>query len=233
MHPNDEVLVAIALGDEVAQGDAEHVRGCAECGATVTELAGLIARVPAAGDIDLVEPPAEVWTRIAAEVAQQPGEVSSVAQPDLPAAADGRWSRRAWLLGAAAAGVAVGVAGAQLLPRLAQPQPTVLMRTSLDTLDTQQPGGQATLIAQGQSLQLALNVTPLDPGGGFLEVWLINIDLKRMVSIGVLPAGVTQQGFAVSGDLVDAGYRIVDISRELLDDRPEHSGDSLLRGTLV
>ncbi len=31
--------------------------------------------------------------------------------------------------------------------------------------------------------------TTLDPGDGYLEVWLINRDGKRMVSVGVLDAG--------------------------------------------
>ena len=31
----------------------------------------------------------------------------------------------------------------------------------------------------------AVSTTPIDPGNGYLEVWLINKDLKRMVSVGV------------------------------------------------
>jgi hypothetical protein len=51
-----------------------------------------------------------------------------------------------------------------------------------------------------------------------------------MVSIGVLDAetGV----FPISQDLLDQGYVVVDISREPFDEQPEHSGDSLARGTL-
>lgn len=232
MHPNDEVLAAIAMGDEVAQNDADHVRDCMDCGAMVNELAGLIARVPAAVGVAMVEPPAEVWSRISAEVSAthaMPASATETASVITPR----QWSRRAWLIGAAAAGVAVGVASAQVVPMLTQPQPVVLAQTSLDTLDTSQPGGEARLINQGGSLQLSLRVSPLNPGSGFLEVWLINVDLKRMVSVGVLPAGTTQQAFAITADLIDQGYRVVDISRELFDDRPQHSGDSLLRGTLV
>lgn len=231
MHPNDEVLAALAMGAEVDAADRAHVQGCEQCTAAVAELVQVSVLVREAQGVELAEPPTDVWTRVASEIGmqqhQQPAATGSGSD-----AGQARWSRRAWLVGAAAAGVAVGVAAAQLLPRLTQPQPRVLLHTTLETLDTSQQGGQATLTAQGGGLELTLRVAPLDAGSGFLEVWLINVDLKRMVSIGVLPAGTTQQAFPVPDDLVDQGYRIVDISRELFDDRPQHSGDSLLRGTL-
>jgi anti-sigma-K factor RskA len=75
-------------------------------------------------------------------------------------------------------------------------------------------------------------VQPQTAGTGFLEVWLINTDLKRMVSVGVLPNGSNAQEFPITSTLLEQGYVIVDISREPFDDRPQHSGDSLLRGTL-
>ena len=64
-------------------------------------------------------------------------------------------------------------------------------------------------------------------------MWLINRDLARMVSVGVLRPGEGSQRFAIDQDLIDQGYVIVDISREGFDDKPEHSGDSLARGTLA
>jgi len=53
-----------------------------------------------------------------------------------------------------------------------------------------------------------------------------------MVSVGVLPNGSNAQEFPITSTLLEQGYVIVDISREPFDDRPQHSGDSLLRGTL-
>jgi Fe-S-cluster formation regulator IscX/YfhJ len=53
-----------------------------------------------------------------------------------------------------------------------------------------------------------------------------------MVSIGVLPSDATEKRFPIPQALIDQGYVIVDISRENFDDQPQHSGDSLLRGTL-
>jgi hypothetical protein len=60
---------------------------------------------------------------------------------------------------------------------------------------------------------------------------LINRDGKRMVSLGVLRAD-GRSTFPVTQQLIDEGYVVVDISREGFDDKPEHSGDSLVRGTL-
>ena len=72
---------------------------------------------------------------------------------------------------------------------------------------------------------------PLDAGDGYLEVWLLNADGKRMVSVGVLRPGESGT-FPISQALIDQGYVIVDISKEQFDDKPAHSGDSLLRGQL-
>lgn len=86
----------------------------------------------------------------------------------------------------------------------------------------------------GRNSQLFLDVSatqlPTD-ATGFHEVWLINIDGKRMVSVGLLdPSG--QGSFEIPATLWQKGYRIVDISQESDDGNPVHSGESLVRGTL-
>jgi hypothetical protein len=53
-----------------------------------------------------------------------------------------------------------------------------------------------------------------------------------MVSVGVLPPDTSEKRFPIAADLLTRGYLIVDVSREAFDDKPQHSGDSLLRGTL-
>jgi anti-sigma-K factor RskA len=132
----------------------------------------------------------------------------------------------------AAAGLAIGlVAGRTLWSDAPTPASTVA-QAELDTLDTRQRLGAATVVRTGSGVDLRIATTsPLDPGDGYLEVWLINSDGKRMVSVGVL--GSPEAGtFPISQALLDQGYVVVDISREHFDDRPEHSGDSLVRGTL-
>ena len=68
----------------------------------------------------------------------------------------------------------------------------------------------------------------MSAGSGYVEVWLINTDGKRMVSLGVL--STTQATFPVPPDAIAQGYTIVDLSREQFDDKPQHSGDSVMRG---
>ena len=42
----------------------------------------------------------------------------------------------------------------------------------------------------------------------------------------------TEATFSVPSDAIQQGYTIVDLSREQFDDKPQHSGDSIMRGTL-
>jgi hypothetical protein len=135
--------------------------------------------------------------------------------------------------GAAAAGLVLGVAGARILDRDNRaPAPVTVASTSLETLDTQVETGSADVVRQDGRLDLDVSTQPIDPEGGYLEVWLINKDLQRMVSVGVLTPSGTDQSFPIPQSLLDQGYVIVDISREGFDDAPEHSGDSVVRGTL-
>lgn len=229
MHPDDGVVAAIALGEEVTPAQAAHVESCPQCGVLVAELGETMAQARDGSGEALISPPDTVWRAIAAEMGSAiPGPVDELAQ---------RRRRPLTWLGVAAgvaAGVVVGVIGPRLLPQPASPAPQVLARAELKTLDTSTPGGDVELLAgQDPALDLRIRVTPLDAGPGYLEVWLINNDLKRMVSIGVLPNGSSGQDFVIPRELIDQGYVIVDISKELLDASPEHSGKSLLRGSLA
>jgi hypothetical protein len=138
----------------------------------------------------------------------------------------------AWVAGAAAAGLVIGVIGARAVDGAQGDPVDTVATTRLDTLDTQQAKGTADVVRHDGRLDLTVSTQPIDPDGGYLEVWLINKDLKRMVSVGVLEPGEDGQSFAIPQELLDQGYVIVDISREGFDDAPEHSGDSVVRGTL-
>jgi predicted anti-sigma-YlaC factor YlaD len=219
-HPDPERLAALATGEPVDADLAAHLAGCAECTAELNALRELSGRLAGLQPIDWVEPPATVQAAVMA-----------AARGDTPA----RRPRR-WLLVAAAAvvGVLAGVLGGRLLwPVSDQPAPEiVLASTRLDTLDTRVQEGTATLVQTAAgAIELRVATAPVSAGDGYVEVWLINTDGKRMVSVGVLSNG-TSGTFPVARGLVDAGYLIVDISREGLDDKPQHSGDSVVRGKL-
>ncbi|MGB7819072.1 MAG: anti-sigma factor, partial [Ornithinibacter sp.] len=138
-----------------------------------------------------------------------------------------------WVVGAAAAGLVFGAVGSRLVGgEESAPSPVVVASTPLDTLDTSTELGYASVVDRDGGVDLDVHISPLTSEDGYLEVWLINRDLERMVSIGVLSPEQSDQSFTISPDLIDQGYVIVDISREGYDDQPQHSGDSVVRGTL-
>lgn len=218
-HPDPERLAALAAGETPDAPLSAHLAGCAECARELDALRALAGSLAGLEPVDWAEPPESVRTAV---LAAARGE----APPLRP---------RRWLLVAAAAavGVVVGVLGGRMLwPATVQPTPEVVLATTrLDTLDTGAQEGTATLVETPAGVELRVATSPVSAGNGYLEVWLINTDGKRMVSVGVLSNG-TSGTFPVARGLIDAGYLIVDISREGLDDQPQHSGDSVVRGKL-
>ena len=257
-HPDDELLADVALDvDKPPPGTHEHLGECLECRRAVDQLRRttvLLSQGSAAipSPAAWQSPPPHVWQRVAAAIADRdpvpaPGPAPSPAPAPAPAPApvpahraevtrlDLTASRRRqgwpWAAGLAAAGLAVGLLTGRALWNETPPPSTTVARAELDTLDMKARLGEAAVVRSdaGVNLQVATTTT-LDPRDGYLEVWLINSDGKRMVSVGVLD---TQSGtFPISQSLLDQGYLVVDISREPFDEQPEHSGDSLLRGAL-
>jgi hypothetical protein len=246
-HPDDELLADLALGAdlEVSPEAREHVSGCPVCQSTVQDLRRTLALAAHAESVPAwSSPPQQVWSRIEEAIGAQPAAGPASEAPDQAAPAPvttlesrrtPRSSRRVlpWAAGMAAAGLAVGLLGGRALWHDTSPAPaTTIAQAQLDTLDTKQPRGEASVVRSGGGINLKISTTaPLEAGNGFLEVWLINKDGKRMVSIGVLRSGEAEL-LPITQALIDQGYVIVDVSREAFDDKPQHSGDSLVRGTL-
>ena len=253
-HVSDDVLAAIALGDlDVDPADRDHVDSCPMCSEELAELVqvhGLLREEVGMRGAHRVEPGPELWERIAAEARDdgaaesvqpaepvQPGREPAEPVPSLAARRAAKASRQSgrswWLVAAAAACVLLGVLVGRAVWAPGGTTLPVVASVPLTTLDaSKQQEGTAQLLGGqgGQGQELKVDTRPMSPGSGYVEVWLINQDGKRMVSLGILSGD--QATFPVPPDAISQGYTIVDLSNEQFDDRPQHSGDSIMRGTL-
>lgn len=237
-HVSDDVLAAIALGDpDVSPEDQAHVASCPVCSQELAELVqvhGLLREEAGMRVPHRVDPGPAVWDRIVAST-QEPVALEVVpepAEPAVPSVTAARQRRRPswWLVAAAAACLVIGALVGRALWAPGEANSPVVASVALTTLDAaKQKEGTAQLLG-GPAQELRVDTNPMSPGPGYVEVWLINTDGKRMVSLGTLTG--TEATFAVPADAIAQGYTIVDLSREQFDDKPQHSGDSIMRGTL-
>lgn len=237
-HVSDDVLAAIALGDpDISPEDQAHVASCPVCSQEVAELVqvhGLLREEAGMRVPHRVDPGPAVWDRIVAST-QEPVALEVVpepAEPAVPSVTAARQRRRPswWLVAAAAACLVIGALVGRALWAPGEASAPVVASVALTTLDAaKQKEGTAQLLG-GPAQELRVDTNPMSAGPGYVEVWLINTDGKRMVSLGTLTG--TEATFAVPADAIAQGYTIVDLSREQFDDKPQHSGDSIMRGTL-
>ena len=227
-HVDPEVLALVALGEPVAAADRAHLEACGTCADEVASLAAVVALGRSAPDsAGLVAPPARVWDRISAELAlAEPATVTDLA---------GR-RRRGPVIAAVAAATGLivgGLGGAWWVSDLrGRPvQDVVVARAVLDPL----PGWAATGAARVERTPdgrrvLVVSLAGDGKNGDFLQVWLIDRAVQRLVSVGVLTG--TQGRFALPAGLDLTDFPVVDVSEEPFDGNPAHSGDSVVRGVL-
>lgn len=227
-HVDDELLAALALGEEADLTDIErqHAASCATCAAEVQSLRELAGDLRGVRDVEILQPAPGVWDRVLAE-AQAP--------------VGGGASRRPWAMMLAAAavvaallgGLAVGRATAPDLVPDAEPAPVAqaLAGAALAPYDDHRTEGEAEVVRRDGETLLLVDARDRDADPGRREVWLLNADGERLVSLGIL--GASGRGeFVIAPELLDDGYRTVDISAED-DGDPAHSGNSLARGELT
>jgi len=246
------------MGDDLPAEAALHLSGCPGCAvaldrfrAVSATLRGpsLLVRPPASvwasiedtisRPVDLLEPPGRVWQGIEAELNAPAAAGTSAASTVLaidgsPAERRRRVRRLAtWPTRIAAGfiGLIVGAGGVfawqTLWPRTEQVAFTQLsplpdkVGTGTAALDRTNRGGDV----------LTVDVSKLQASSsGFLEVWLLAPDAKKMVSLGNLLG--TRTTFTLPAGLDVAAYPLVDVSIEPYDGNPLHSGDSIVRGQL-
>jgi Anti-sigma-K factor rskA len=201
--------------------------------ADMAELGDLVRRARPE-EIEWEPPPEGLWDRVAASLEAEPAAAAEAvpaeeraAGPDVVAIGD---RRRSWWLGvaAAAAVLAVGVTAALALGRDGD-DTRVVSAVELERLGPS-GSGRAELIDHDGSLQLRVDTSELDAGDGYLELWLIDPSVTRLVSLGPLRSdGV----YDVPTGVDPAEFPIVDVSVEPVDGDPTHSGQSVLRGALT
>jgi Anti-sigma-K factor rskA len=241
-HVDLDRLAALAL--EPADGtddERRHLESCEECAAL---LASLVDVRRLAGEQPLVPAPARVRARVLAQVREPSVDDGDdrVAQPlPISESSTARRQRRGippWVAGLAAAvallaGLGIGrlTGGGEEAPEAVDPG-TVVAAADLTALDSDASRGEASAVRTDDVITLRVSASELGDQAGVHEVWLINVDGERMISVGLLASGEDGE-FEVPMGLIEEGYRIVDISVEPDDGDPTHSGVSLARGELA
>ncbi|WP_442934580.1 anti-sigma factor [Micromonospora sp. CPCC 205739] len=112
------------------------------------------------------------------------------------------------------------------------PQQVVLASGSLSAYGTtpKDATGAARVFTDGR---LHLHVANLPNVSGYYEVWLINPSNMKMFSVGVLRDRSGDALLLLPPNVDLQAYSVVDVSAEQFDNKPAHSGDSLLRGNLT
>jgi hypothetical protein len=233
-----------ALGEpSLDAADVEHLLGCQRCSDDVRGLRRTVvaARGPRA-DV-AVEPPPEVWQAVVAELGLVTGTASAAHEAALPPVGPAQQERpargRAARLLAVAAGavvlaLAAGATGAALAGRDDdRPAPEIAQARLQPFSAGAEAAGTARLVGDPAARLLEVQLSGLDRGDGYYEVWLIDPATTAMVSLGVLPPTTAAATLRVPEGLDVATYSLVDVSQEPLDGVPTHSGTSVARGELA
>lgn len=233
-HCDPETLAVAAVGEPALDGrDAEHLLGCTECADELARLRATVALTRGSGHAEAapaMPPPDRVWTAVAAELG-----LSSAPRPTRQVVAPVATRRTPrWLPAAAAAVVlaaASGAVGAAVAARDEQPSGAVLAQAALEPLEVSGATGAARWRQTPGGAVLQVELTGGE-GAGYLEVWLLDPEDGRLVSLGSLLAGAAAD-LPVPEGIDPADYPYVDVSAEPLDGDPTHSGVSVARGDLV
>lgn len=191
---------------------------------------------------ELLEPPGQVWQGIEAElhapIRREGDDTAPTPVLTVVGGTPARHRRRVRRLGSWPTRIAAGFiglivgAGGVFGWQTISPRTEQVAFTKLQPLPDKVGWGTATLDRTRRGgVVLTVDVTQLHSSpAGFLEVWLLAPDKKRMVSLGNLLGNQTT--FTLPPGLDVADYPTVDISVQPYNGNPLHSGNSIVRGHL-
>jgi len=180
-------------------------------------------------DREQFAPPANLWAKIADDVRadEHPATVADLSLR--------RSRRRRITMGIALVGAAACTLIAFAFVRAGDDVRTIddvaLSNAGLDPSGASSTGRAKLVVLDDGSRAIDLDVRGLpNINGEFFELWLIDRQVKGMVSIG--PVRGSGRYIIPNGVATDA-FPIVDVSIEPVDGVPTHSGVSVLRGVLA
>ena len=211
-----------------------------------TEVEAMLREL-ASDDLELEDPPFDVWAGIAAELADEPITVTDATQADAgtptPEVVVPFRRRHIWALPAlaAAAIVLVMVGAVAIVGSGSDPTTVATAELEFDPAAFDPAGQDAAATAVlldddgDEVLEIDDESLPFESeANASLELWMIRVDdgeIVDMVSLGdIEPDGA--RDYAVPPGYDPAVYSVVDISIEPHDGDPTHSGRSILRGVL-
>ena len=196
-------------------------------------VAALVVTTTVLGGCTPQDDPARPTGSTAAD-AQDPTRDEEATQPDAAAPSSDASNRvpvRSADLASATVAEAVPPVGVAL-PTLGVDVPVdpVGVEAALDPLPGWSATGEAVVEEADDGTRVLVLTVDEAAGDGFHEVWLIDRDVTRLVSLGVLEG--SEGRFTVPAGLDLEDFAVVDVSEEPFDGDPAHSGDSIVRGIL-
>ncbi|MGW2210698.1 anti-sigma factor domain-containing protein [Streptomyces sp. NPDC001781] len=258
-HADEETLVLMALGELPTTSDDLHLQTCPACQRELESLRRVVttAQAPDPDEADLLQPPAQLWTDIAAElslieapadpfpaaldeelnaiIAGEPERAQPPAEPSALTPGATRWRRvrrpARFSVVLAACAALLGAAAGSTVTWWATRSDSTAAAVNARRLDSLRAAstGYASLRGTQTHRSLAIQVKGLPSTSGYFEVWLMNRSHTKLVSMGVLnPDGHASLPVPENIDLSE--YSVVDVSIQPYNGKPDHSGKSIVRG---
>ena len=227
-HDADDLVVRAALGEPLTDEERHLLEAHPDLQERVAEFVEIVDLARSAPEeVASDEEIDHLWAGIAAEAFGDDDVLRPRRRhrrPTGPRRGGGRWLAMG-AVAAAAAAVATLVAVGPWRDAPATP----IAAAELDPVgDADVAPVEGEFVAAGRGAELHLDLSALPPrDGAFYEVWLLDLDHGRLLSLGPLRPDGT---YALPGGTDVGEYPTVDVSVEPDDGDPGHSGTSVLRG---